>query len=378
MHHGPSSELQDAIDLIRRHSVGKDTILAHINKKEARYLDEHFGGAINPYTGLPTFGIGDSIKNFFKKIPGLGAIIGSIDAAVHHKKYDAKDFFTDIGGGITQGARNLVEGIDRAVKGKTKGMDAFNDIVKGTIAPIADTVSLIPGVGGVVGGATSMLANNFLGPTYNEKQAAMEEARKQQEEAERQQREYEKQQNDIYEQQLAPYKQAYDQQMAPVRAQIDKNQGDLNNLINKMDIGSFQQMTGLGLPQPQMQMPGMMPQMQMPMGMPGMMPSQMMGQMPMQQAMMQAPMQGFSDGGSVQQSKDFKTWFDQQTPNLGAGGKRALFSKIMQQQGQLDPTQNYNNMAIQDYHRALNIPTYKEAVDRMQQQQMGYPQQMMG
>jgi hypothetical protein len=61
--HGPPDSmggLHDAAEAIRSAGRGGDTILAHINPREAALLKAHGGsGAINPNTGLPEFDDGD-------------------------------------------------------------------------------------------------------------------------------------------------------------------------------------------------------------------------------------------------------------------------------------------------------------------------------
>jgi hypothetical protein len=67
-------------DAVRASGEDEDKILAHINPEEAAFLAKHFGGDINPETGLPQFGLFSSIGKFFKKIVGPvgGAIVGNM------------------------------------------------------------------------------------------------------------------------------------------------------------------------------------------------------------------------------------------------------------------------------------------------------------
>lgn len=52
---------------IRRKGHGSDKILAHINEDEANELAQHHGYNINPYTGLPQFGLDKELKKLFGK-----------------------------------------------------------------------------------------------------------------------------------------------------------------------------------------------------------------------------------------------------------------------------------------------------------------------
>ncbi len=54
--------LRAAAALVRKHGQRKDSVLAHINPQEARFLKEHFGGDTNPHTGLPQYGLGKALK----------------------------------------------------------------------------------------------------------------------------------------------------------------------------------------------------------------------------------------------------------------------------------------------------------------------------
>ena len=67
-------------EMIRRQGEGNDTILAHINEDEANMLGQMNGGTINPVTGLPQFGLLTNPKKWFKSVagPAAGAIIGNM------------------------------------------------------------------------------------------------------------------------------------------------------------------------------------------------------------------------------------------------------------------------------------------------------------
>lgn len=76
------SHLINSAKQLQRLGQRGDSVLAHINPAEARYLKEHFGGDINPYTGLPQYGLFRSFGKIFKKakklLPVAGSIIGGM------------------------------------------------------------------------------------------------------------------------------------------------------------------------------------------------------------------------------------------------------------------------------------------------------------
>lgn len=62
---GGSVSLSQMANRLRQRGEGGDKILAHINPQEAQFLQQHFGGDINPETGLPQFG---GFSRAFKKL----------------------------------------------------------------------------------------------------------------------------------------------------------------------------------------------------------------------------------------------------------------------------------------------------------------------
>jgi len=92
---GGIANLRSQADMVRSANRSGDSILAHINPREAAMLGRTQGSSINPITGLPEYGFFDSIGKFFKKaagiilpvalnflLPGLGTIAsGAIGAA---------------------------------------------------------------------------------------------------------------------------------------------------------------------------------------------------------------------------------------------------------------------------------------------------------
>ena len=67
-------------DALRKQGEEGDSVLAHISPREAAFLAEHFGGDINPETGLPQFGWFSKIWKGVKKVagPALGAVLGTM------------------------------------------------------------------------------------------------------------------------------------------------------------------------------------------------------------------------------------------------------------------------------------------------------------
>jgi hypothetical protein len=67
-------------ETLRKQGEEGDSILAHISPREAAFLAEHFGGDINPETGLPQFGWFSKIWKGVKKVagPALGAVLGTM------------------------------------------------------------------------------------------------------------------------------------------------------------------------------------------------------------------------------------------------------------------------------------------------------------
>lgn len=73
--HGGEVDMQDMAEKIRQQGTGGDTVLAHINPSEQRFLEQNTGGSINPITGLPEYGRISKILKPLGRI--LGAVVGS-------------------------------------------------------------------------------------------------------------------------------------------------------------------------------------------------------------------------------------------------------------------------------------------------------------
>lgn len=131
--------LAQAAEHLRRQGRGGDTMLAHINPREAAMLRRAGGsGGINPQTGLPEF---LSFKSLFKAVapialtflaPGIGTAIGSALGA------------SGIGASM----------LGSAVLGGGAAALTGGDVMKG---------ALLGGLGGGLGGAVGGAANNALG-----------------------------------------------------------------------------------------------------------------------------------------------------------------------------------------------------------------------
>jgi hypothetical protein len=131
--------LAQAAEHMRRQGRGGDTMLAHINPREAEMLRRAGGGGtINPETGLPEF---FSLKKFIKAVapialtflaPGIGTAIGSALGA-------SGAAATMLGGAVLGGGSAALTG---------------GNIAKG---------ALLGGLGGGLGGSVGSAANNALG-----------------------------------------------------------------------------------------------------------------------------------------------------------------------------------------------------------------------
>lgn len=81
--------MRDAVKMIRSKGTGGDSVLAHISPREAHSLARDEGYDINPYTGLPQFGLFKKILRPVEKVvrrvikpalPVIGSVIGNMVA----------------------------------------------------------------------------------------------------------------------------------------------------------------------------------------------------------------------------------------------------------------------------------------------------------
>lgn len=132
-------------ELIRKQGKGEDMILAHINPLEAMMLKEMGGsGTINPTTGLPQFGMFNKPWKAIKSVLGGagGSILGNM-------------ILPGIGG-IIGGA--LGQGTQNAMRGKSFGQGAL----KGGL-----TGALLPSAAGLAGSGANALGMNQAGNFLN-------------------------------------------------------------------------------------------------------------------------------------------------------------------------------------------------------------------
>lgn len=121
--------IRGAASAVRRKGQRGDSVLAHISPEEALYLEENFGGDINPYTGLPQYGLFKGLKNIFKApvnvarniirhpiktvAPAIGTLVGSMLGGPAGA----------IGGGALGGAlSSRKHPLDRALGGAALGL----------------------------------------------------------------------------------------------------------------------------------------------------------------------------------------------------------------------------------------------------------------
>lgn len=125
MRKGRGKSFQDSINMAKNFGQDGDTILAHINPTEANELGKKYGYDINPYTGLPQYGL--KFRHIFKPIqkilqsrpmqkiipivagavgqivggPGGAAIGSGVGRAITHRQNIAKSLLQ---GGLKGGA----------------------------------------------------------------------------------------------------------------------------------------------------------------------------------------------------------------------------------------------------------------------------------
>jgi len=140
--------LRDAAERVKSRGTGGDDILAHINPQEAQFLAQTQGMSINPYTGIPEFGlfgkIGRKVEKAFRRpVKAIAPLAGSALGMSLAGPLGAV-----IGGGIGKAGtshgnigKNLLKG---AVTGLTYG-------------------ALAPGLGEMFGVAPGGIAGELMG-----------------------------------------------------------------------------------------------------------------------------------------------------------------------------------------------------------------------
>ena len=127
----PSSKyknLRSSAKAVSRKGQRGDTVLAHISPEEAMYLEENFGGDINPYTGLPQYGLFGGLGRMFK------APARSIGKILHKPLKTALPLAGSLIGGVLGGPAGSIAGgalggglssgrhpLDRALAGAALG-----------------------------------------------------------------------------------------------------------------------------------------------------------------------------------------------------------------------------------------------------------------
>jgi len=141
---GSVNHLPTLAEMIRQQGEGEDRILAHINPEEAQMLAETSGGDVNPMTGLPQFGFFNKPWKAIKSVigGGGGAILGNM-------------ILPGIGG-VIGGA--LGQGLQHSARGKNPLQGALKGAGMGAILPSA--ASILGSGANALGFNT---AGNFLG-----------------------------------------------------------------------------------------------------------------------------------------------------------------------------------------------------------------------
>lgn len=144
--------LKIAAQIVKSHGKRKDTVLAHINPSEARFLKEHFGQDINSKTGLPQYGLFKSIghafrspfksasKIFRKAAPIAGAVVGNM---------------------LAPGVGSVIGGaVGKAVTSR-HGKDLGRNLLKGGLTGAVLNYAL-PQLGGAIGAAPGSALGNMM------------------------------------------------------------------------------------------------------------------------------------------------------------------------------------------------------------------------
>ena len=168
---GGIAGLQSHARRVQAAGSGRDKVLAHINPEEAAMLHQTRGSSINPKTGLPEFGLFDSIGNFFKKAAGIvlpvalgfmgvppifaGAIGSGLGAMINGAKpQDALGaaLMGGIGGAAYSGisgmasGQGFMAGVQQGFSPANQGMlsDTFGGYKNPAVAPTVASSSMAP------------------------------------------------------------------------------------------------------------------------------------------------------------------------------------------------------------------------------------------
>jgi hypothetical protein len=187
---GGSVGLSQMAHQLQGHGEGDDKILAHINPEEARFLQQHFGGDINPKTGLPQFGwfsrafrglrknkiakvllnVLPAVAGFMVAGPAGAAAAGALGGALSNKNPLKGGLLGGaIGGAGGYGAQALGLGASgaaaQAASGRAGAFSALQGVGKGAAGAggkgLLGSLGGGAGLGGLLGGG--MLSNALLG-----------------------------------------------------------------------------------------------------------------------------------------------------------------------------------------------------------------------
>jgi len=148
---GKVGGLRSMANKVKGKGQGGDSVLAHISPEEARFLKSHFGGNINPHTGLPQYGL---FKKLFKKAaPILGAIAGGLLGGPGGAAAGGA-----LGGGLSGGKKGIMRGglmglglgVLGPMAGEGLGLSSGSMLGKGLMVGHPGLMSQL-GLGGMMG-----------------------------------------------------------------------------------------------------------------------------------------------------------------------------------------------------------------------------------
>jgi len=145
---GGIADLRSQADMVRRANRSGDSILAHINPREAEMLGRTQGSSINPITGLPEYGFFDSIGKFFKKAAGIILPV-------------ALNFLAPGLGTIASGV--IGSGLGAMINGASPSQALQAGLMGGVAGGVFSGVSSMLGGGTFMGGLQGGLPSGMLG-----------------------------------------------------------------------------------------------------------------------------------------------------------------------------------------------------------------------
>ena len=165
---GGIANLRSQANMVRSANRSGDSVLAHINPREAAMLGRTQGSSINPITGLPEYGFFDSIGKFFKKAAGvllpvalgflgvppifagaIGSGLGAMIGGANPSQALQAGLMGGVAGGVYSGISGMMQPGGTFMGGVSQGFQAgsgpLGQFFGGQAAPTV--------VGGPVGGA---------------------------------------------------------------------------------------------------------------------------------------------------------------------------------------------------------------------------------